>query len=59
MIKCDFSQIELRVAAAVTSDKRMRAAYESGEDLHIVTAAKFLGVAPVAVTKDAAVRESP
>ena len=52
LIKCDFSQIELRVAAAVTGDKRMWAAYENGEDLHTITAAKFLGVKPGAVTED-------
>jgi DNA polymerase-1 len=53
LVKCDFSQIELRIAAKVTGDTRMLAAYRSGEDLHALTAARFLGVAPDAVTKEA------
>ena len=52
-MKCDFSQIELRIAAKVTGDARMLAAYQRGEDLHTLTAARFLGVEPAAVTKEA------
>jgi DNA polymerase-1 len=53
LIKCDFSQIELRIAAKVTGDQRMLAAYQAGEDLHTLTAARFLGVGVDAVTKEA------
>lgn len=53
LVKCDFSQIELRIAAKVIGDARMLAAYQKGEDLHTLTAARFLGVEPGAVTKDA------
>jgi DNA polymerase I-like protein with 3'-5' exonuclease and polymerase domains len=53
LIKCDFSQIELRIAAKVTGDQRMLAAYQAGEDLHTLTAARFLGVGAEAVTKEA------
>jgi DNA polymerase I-like protein with 3'-5' exonuclease and polymerase domains len=53
LVKCDFSQIELRIAAKVTGDRRMLDAYQKGEDLHTLTAAKFLGVEPSAVTKEA------
>jgi DNA polymerase I-like protein with 3'-5' exonuclease and polymerase domains len=53
LVKCDFSQIELRIAAKVTNDKRMLEAYRAGEDLHTLTAARFLGVDRSAVTKEA------
>jgi DNA polymerase I-like protein with 3'-5' exonuclease and polymerase domains len=53
LVKCDYSQIELRVAARVTGDARMLDAYRNGEDLHTLTAARFLGVEPAAVTKEA------
>lgn len=53
LVKCDFSQIELRIAARVTGDKRMLDAYRNGEDLHALTAARFLGVGVGAVTKEA------
>ena len=46
LIVADYSQIELRVMAEVASDTRMRAAYASGLDLHAVTAAGMLGIAP-------------
>src|SRR5262249_2075483 len=53
LVKCDFSQIELRIAAKVTGDKRMLAAYQNGEDLHTLTAARFLGVGVGSVTREA------
>ncbi|MCE9561277.1 MAG: bifunctional 3'-5' exonuclease/DNA polymerase [Planctomycetes bacterium] len=53
LVKCDFSQIELRIAAKVTGDKRMLAAYRNCDDLHTLTAARFLGVSTSAVTKEA------
>ncbi len=53
LVKCDFSQIELRIAAKVTGDQRMLDAYQKGEDLHTLTAARFLGVGVGKVTKEA------
>ncbi len=53
LVKCDFSQIELRIAAKVTGDTRMLTASHKGEDLHTLTAARILGVEPVGVTKEA------
>jgi DNA polymerase I-like protein with 3'-5' exonuclease and polymerase domains len=44
LIVADYSQIELRVMAEVTRDKRMREAYATGLDLHAVTAAGMLGI---------------
>ncbi|MCL2060050.1 MAG: bifunctional 3'-5' exonuclease/DNA polymerase [Oscillospiraceae bacterium] len=38
LIIADYSQIELRVAAQISGDARMIAAYSRGEDLHALTA---------------------
>lgn len=43
LVKADYSQIELRIAAKITGDKRMLAAYRAGEDLHTTTAKAVLG----------------
>ena len=43
LIIADYSQIELRVAADMTGDKRMIEAYRNGEDLHSLTASLMLG----------------
>jgi DNA polymerase-1 len=42
LVKCDYSQIELRIAAKVTGDKAMLDAYARGEDLHTLTARRLL-----------------
>jgi uracil-DNA glycosylase family 4 len=42
-VDADFSQIELRLAAHVAGERRMRRAYLLGEDLHEVTAKAILG----------------
>jgi DNA polymerase-1 len=42
LIKADFSQIELRIAAAVAKDKRMLQAFREGTDLHRLTASLIL-----------------
>ena len=38
LIKADYSQIELRIAAKISGDQGMLAAYQNGEDLHLRTA---------------------
>ncbi|AWM36961.1 DNA polymerase I, thermostable [Gemmata obscuriglobus] len=43
LVKADYSQIELRIAAKITGDKRMLDAYQKGEDLHTTTARAVLG----------------
>jgi DNA polymerase-1 len=52
LVKADYSQIELRIAAELAGDARMLAAFAAGEDLHTVTASLVLGKAPDAVTKE-------
>jgi len=43
LIKCDYAQIELRLAAEIAPDERLIAAFERGDDLHTVTAQTVLG----------------
>jgi DNA polymerase I-like protein with 3'-5' exonuclease and polymerase domains len=47
LVKADYSQIELRIAAKVSGDRALVAAYERGEDLHALTARQVLGIAEV------------
>jgi DNA polymerase-1 len=44
VIKADFSQIELRIAAVLSRDEAMLAAYKRGEDLHVATASRLLTI---------------
>jgi DNA polymerase-1 len=47
LIKADCSQIELRIAAKVSGDLAMLAAYGRGDDLHTLTAQRVLGIGQV------------
>ena len=53
LVVADFSQIELRVAAELSGEEKMREAYRAGRDLHTETAALMTGVALGEVTKEA------
>jgi DNA polymerase-1 len=50
LVRADYSQIELRIAAKVTGDEAMLAAYANGDDLHTLTARRMTG--KEAVTKE-------
>ncbi len=50
IIDADYSQIELRVLAALSGDKNMIEAFNSGVDIHTVTASKVFGIPPENVT---------
>jgi len=50
LLSCDYSQIELRVMAALAQDAAMIAAFRNGEDIHTATAAKVFSVALADVT---------
>jgi len=52
LVKVDYSQIELRIAAEVSGDRRLLEAYAQGEDVHRLTAAAVLGRDPSALTRD-------
>ena len=51
LVKADYSQIELRIAAKVANEPAMIAAYRNGQDLHTLTAAKIAGKLSAEVTK--------
>ena len=51
LVDADYSQIELRLLAHIAGDKAMRDAFNSGTDIHTVTASQVLGVPPEEVTK--------
>ncbi|MEI6675964.1 MAG: DNA polymerase, partial [Verrucomicrobiota bacterium] len=50
ILSCDYSQIELRVMAALAQDTAMIAAFQNGEDIHTTTAAKVFSVPAAEVT---------
>ncbi|MCX6872370.1 MAG: DNA polymerase I [Verrucomicrobia bacterium] len=50
ILSCDYSQIELRVMAALSQDATMIAAFQNHEDIHTATAAKVFAVAAADVT---------
>lgn len=52
LLSCDYSQIELRVVAALAEDKRMKEAFEAGRDIHTDTAAAIWNIPSTEVTKD-------
>ncbi len=52
LIDADYSQIELRVLAALSSDASMTESFLKGEDIHRRTAASVFGVSQELVTPD-------
>jgi DNA polymerase-1 len=52
LVVADYSQIELRAAAAIAGEPRMIDAYKQGADLHRLTASVVLGKHEDDVTKD-------
>ncbi|MFM7709855.1 MAG: DNA polymerase I [Ferruginibacter sp.] len=52
LVSADYSQIELRIVAAISGDENMCHAFTSGIDIHTATAAKVFGVTPEEVTKE-------
>lgn len=52
IIDADYSQIELRVLAALADDKNMLEAFNSGVDIHSVTASKVFGIPIDEVTSE-------
>lgn len=52
IISADYSQIELRIVAAISGDPAMCEAFKSGKDIHTATAAKVFNVNEEDVTKE-------
>ena len=52
LMSVDYSQIELRIIAALSNDPNMVEAFRSGHDIHTATAAKVFHITPEEVTRD-------
>ena len=52
IISADYSQIELRIVAAISSDENMCAAFKNDADIHTATASKVFNVDAKEVTKE-------
>ncbi len=52
LVSADYSQIELRIVAAISGDVNMCDAFKTGRDIHTATASKIFHVAESEVTKE-------
>ena len=52
LVSADYSQIELRIVAAISGDPNMCDAFKKGKDIHTATAAKVYGISEEDVTKE-------
>ena len=52
LIDADYSQIELRLLAAISGDETMQQAFRDGVDIHRVTASQVFGIFPEMVTPE-------
>lgn len=52
LVSFDYSQIELRIAAHISQDKKMIETFKRGEDIHTRTAAEIFDVKPEVVDKN-------
>jgi DNA polymerase-1 len=52
LISADYSQIELRILAHLSSDPGLIEAFRTDQDIHTAVAAQVFGVAPAAVTRE-------
>ena len=52
LVSADYSQIELRLAAALANDEPMIKAFVEGADIHTLTSAEMFGIKPEEVTPE-------
>ena len=52
IMSADYSQVELRILAHLSGDPELLAAFDRGDDIHTLTAARIFGVLPLMVTAD-------
>ena len=52
LMAADYSQIELRIIAALSKDPAMVKAFQNNEDIHAATAARVFNVPPEGVTRE-------
>lgn len=51
-VQADYSQIELRLAAHASGDRRMKLVFQTGGDIHATTASEITGKDPKELTKE-------
>jgi uracil-DNA glycosylase family 4 len=51
-VSSDYSQIELRLVAHASGDRRMKMVFQTGGDIHATTASEILGKDPERLTKE-------
>lgn len=56
LVDADYSQIELRLLSHLSRDENMIASFNSGDDIHTMTASQVFRVAPENVTKELRLR---
>lgn len=52
LLSCDYSQIELRLVAAIAHDQKMLEAFREGKDIHTATASAIWNIPLAEVSKD-------
>lgn len=52
LLAADYSQVELRIIAALSEDKHMIEAFKNDEDIHAATASRVFGVKPEDVDRE-------
>lgn len=52
LLSADYSQIELRIVAAISGDANMCDAFKAGTDIHTATAARVYNISEAEVTKE-------
>ena len=52
LLSADYSQIELRIVAAISGDANMCAAFKAGTDIHTAAAARVYNITEAEVTKE-------
>lgn len=52
LVAADYSQIELRIVAEISGDPEMLRIFQTGGDIHLMTASQALGIPPEEVTKE-------
>ncbi len=52
LVSFDYSQMELRILAHVTKDKKLTKIFKEGKDIHTTTASKILNKKPEEITKE-------
>ncbi len=52
LLSADYSQVELRIMAALSGDESMIEAFRAGEDIHRASASRVFGIPPEEVTSE-------